>query len=1153
MKKKIILLMLIAFILFGGMDNVNAGVNCYGVVKDGVQIIVGGDGASSITGGRPLDNQGACEWGRYSPDTSVNAVRLTIVDKTGGRVSSSIDVYSGSQPSVPGYYRVSTEKKYRNELISSHTGYTTASRTSISLVAFPTLPTFRNADAGAATLLKNYFTTMFATRDTAEMQRIFALMGYTGYTDETIYDNHLLLIEPIFKTSMDVPTGGTNGCRDRNYIETSAYYEVDRYSRQHNISFSTALNVLLRNGTISYRTTQICNCSLSTTYYYGTATEIFSMMEQSQDPILQYKVGSGGSIETIVHNLGGLIHDDQDLGGLKSASSIFSTSDGHVSGAYNHRRDEYGLGTMHIWMKQIMEGCNDNNLCSNFCPPPYEKIEIFPDDTPEMIDAKCPMYCPAPHQDVRIYRTDTPEKINEKCGGCDLTPDVKLTNNCLDGPNGSVKDKEDWKCIFKTKDKDKNTFEGNFYNVHGLDLSTNRYCSVACREEINYRFSYPFTTYAGNKFTIASSCSGGGDKGFEIVKIDPGTMSGKSVCRTAPKEGTDIANAKINYTQFANEYKIANDNVAAAWDNLQKLKLLQKSTDNAVESGPTYGGEHTFTCQDHYEGGCISYSCSNGTHNVPGSAAAAWVALEHAHGNNSASCSCEEHGEGPEKSKADCPPGRGGYNHDGNETWTYKTYTGPTYYYTDVNGNVSSHQVTYYVTSCGDAHGLATKPDYSSAISIAQGAYDYAVAVREGLLNMINQCNNFVRDYSDFDPEVTFAYKDPTYGGSFPLEKHGSITTSTTEFYKDGVPTDYSCNWLSGDCTTGNANGKIAPIATYFCDTTGEACKSGQVNYPVNDYVVQTVVKTYTFDLNMNKYRYMGKNGLQADSPSSYSNIEYNESYKNFNCPVFPISFNYSYCETRNEYAYKFYFGYDPNQKNLFGENDKFTKYSDSIGLESGNVTDFEGNFAEKIDYKCEFHVYQEFKQCYECNENSSNWNPTTRTCGNGDDDCCAKGTCDCGINIIYRPISLDNPFPGEHGKTKNQNGRAPGDNWNWSFTNKTGATESAVHAYITNNRGVHTEEVYNETPIYEFILDTSNIRKIRKYNSQQKHNYTDEETLECYGETAEFCQSTFLKNGITNGYFQFTNENPTGGTCFGKTGTTDDEWNACRYTHQGG
>ena len=166
------------------------------------------------------------------------------------------------------------------------------------------------------------------------------------------------------------------------------------------------------------------------------------------------------------------------------------------------------------------------------------------------------------------------------------------------------------------------------------------------------------------------------------------------------------------------------------------------------------------------------------------------------------------------------------------------------------------------------------------------------------------------------------------------------------------------------------------------------------------------------------------------------------------------------------------------------------------------------------------------------------------RTCPDG-----TPMTVDCkcppdkrGITIIYRPISLNDPFPGEDGE-----GRHAGDNWN-GVANVLGTTRNFIDAYITNNRGVKTDEVYNLTPMYEFTLTPSNLRNIRKYNKTQKNNYNDIYTLEC--SNGVYCKSEFLKEGINNGYFGFTRENSSGGSCINAYSTN---WESCRYTNIGG
>ena len=138
----------------------------------------------------------------------------------------------------------------------------------------------------------------------------------------------------------------------------------------------------------------------------------------------------------------------------------------------------------------------------------------------------------------------------------------------------------------------------------------------------------------------------------------------------------------------------------------------------------------------------------------------------------------------------------------------------------------------------------------------------------------------------------------------------------------------------------------------------------------------------------------------------------------------------------------------------------------------------------------------------------------------------CRDVTCPYGgIKIIYRVIDLANPFPSKDAdsvvtqkglKTGMFNdqlkGRYPGSNWN---------STNVVKKRILNNRNVDGDEVYNKQPLYTFIVDSSKIKAIRKYNDAQRDSYADFK-LNCLdGRTA--CKSDFVHNSIYG---------ITGGTC---------------------
>lgn len=133
-----------------------------------------------------------------------------------------------------------------------------------------------------------------------------------------------------------------------------------------------------------------------------------------------------------------------------------------------------------------------------------------------------------------------------------------------------------------------------------------------------------------------------------------------------------------------------------------------------------------------------------------------------------------------------------------------------------------------------------------------------------------------------------------------------------------------------------------------------------------------------------------------------------------------------------------------------------------------------------------------------------------------------AKNACNVfceskGKKIIYRTISLSNPFPSyDSDETVTQSnlkvgmfnddikGRYPGMNWNSTTT---------VKNKILNNRGVDGDNVYTKTPLYTFKLDAKTIQAIRKYN--KKHKYTDFK-LECKKGSAAACISTFVHSSTS-------------------------------------
>lgn len=126
------------------------------------------------------------------------------------------------------------------------------------------------------------------------------------------------------------------------------------------------------------------------------------------------------------------------------------------------------------------------------------------------------------------------------------------------------------------------------------------------------------------------------------------------------------------------------------------------------------------------------------------------------------------------------------------------------------------------------------------------------------------------------------------------------------------------------------------------------------------------------------------------------------------------------------------------------------------------------------------------------------------------------------GLNLIYRPISLTNPFPNIR---LNGGYRAMGANWN----------ETYAETRIKNNRGVSDYDVYQKTPIYTIKLDATKIKEIRKYNKTTSFNNFDMQCTDGY-----LCKSNFLWGTTANGY-DFSDIIVQSESC-----ATASGWNAC-------
>lgn len=123
----------------------------------------------------------------------------------------------------------------------------------------------------------------------------------------------------------------------------------------------------------------------------------------------------------------------------------------------------------------------------------------------------------------------------------------------------------------------------------------------------------------------------------------------------------------------------------------------------------------------------------------------------------------------------------------------------------------------------------------------------------------------------------------------------------------------------------------------------------------------------------------------------------------------------------------------------------------------------------------------------------------------------CTSLVCSCeeGLKVIYRTISLENPFPGRtiSGKVKDFNdidkGRYPGTNWN-----NLNLVENHILNVTRNDVKYDGSAIYQGEPLYTFVLNTSTINKIRAYNDTT--SYSDF-NLDCRKNNSTACVSKFI------------------------------------------
>ncbi|MDD3392727.1 MAG: hypothetical protein PHE54_04235, partial [Bacilli bacterium] len=343
-------------------------------------------------------------------------------------------------------------------------------------------------------------------------------------------------------------------------------------------------------------------------------------------------------------------------------------------------------------------------------------------------------------------------------------------------------------------------------------------------------------------------------------------------------------------------------------------------------------------------------------------------------------------------------------------------------------------------------------------VSEKKQAYLEAIERRDELEAALKRCNNWMSDITyNLDTDVTINYEYLGYTYNITLDKN----------VNEQRITNYC---IDGKCST---NSLLSNVKLTKKACSGEGCYLSPISttiiMPYNNLISLTVQKEIKYTLPTDTFRYVLKStdeSVSTKPTSSYIDIGYG------NLPV--------------------------HYTTLAGIKD--------ISLTYSNVGE-DYHFDDLLDtnvYRCTYTVFSGITTC----------NPDIEDCG--DSTSCDPDVEDCNpgpdkaneMNVIYRTISLDNPFPANDGE-----GRVPGNNWLPDSTNRLSYTAASypidvVSKYITNNRGVTTTEVYDKEPMYEIELNTVRIKAIRDYNDTTDY---DDFNLTCEEGTGRECISKFI------------------------------------------
>lgn len=334
------------------------------------------------------------------------------------------------------------------------------------------------------------------------------------------------------------------------------------------------------------------------------------------------------------------------------------------------------------------------------------------------------------------------------------------------------------------------------------------------------------------------------------------------------------------------------------------------------------------------------------------------------------------------------------------------------------------------------------------------------------MISKLRQCNVIAGMSYNNKPSVAVTYKDPTKNytsaSGRTINYEGKLVSSKTTTNGTEKASNIGSGLIKVDCKVPANKESMNESYLYNACTTTYTHEYDSLR---NKTVSKQIENSYEFKMPSNIYRYVLKDtGESVDSNSSKltNEIKNNKRYINIGYPNYPVHFTTPTGTYPISLTYK------------------------NIGSD--------GKFVKSQLYNCTYKVINRIIPCVgeDCDNPDCTGDKCDRCYGN---HCDGGPTVGNGMNVIYRPISLTNPFPGENG-----NGRSAGTNW----------TSKDITDYITNNRKTKQNAVYNQEPLYSFTLTANSIKKIKNYNATTKY---DDFNLKCTQPYGKRCTSNFLKS----------------------------------------